>query len=60
MYEDLIFPLVLLLFLIFILFVPTLLYAGLRKDRGILSPAGFHSSSLCLCSWGWGEFSSPT
>ncbi len=31
MYEDLIFPLVLLLFLIFILFVPTLLYAGLRK-----------------------------
>jgi len=31
MYEDLIFPLVILLFLAFILLVPTLLYAGLRK-----------------------------
>jgi drug/metabolite transporter (DMT)-like permease len=31
MYEDLIFPLVMLLFLIFILIVPTILYAGLRK-----------------------------
>jgi drug/metabolite transporter (DMT)-like permease len=31
MYEDLIFPLVIILFLIFILIVPTILYAGLRK-----------------------------
>ena len=31
MYEDLIFPLVLLLFVIFILLVPVLLYTGLRK-----------------------------
>ena len=31
MYEDLIFPLVLLLFVIFILIVPVLLYTGLRK-----------------------------
>jgi drug/metabolite transporter (DMT)-like permease len=31
MYEDLIFPVVMLLFVIFILIVPALLYAGLRK-----------------------------
>jgi len=31
MYEDLIFPMVMLLFVIFILIVPALIYAGLRK-----------------------------